>query len=230
MNRRTFTKNQKGSLKATGVEAITDTPKIKVLIVDDHPLMRVGIAAIIDGQPDMMTVAQAASGEEGLDLYDRHLPDVTLMDLRLPEMSGVETIRWIRQRHPHARFVVLTIYEGDEDIHQALEAGAQGYIIKGMPYELLVQALQRVNSGGRFLPPPVERALEFRTPDSELSHRERQVLKLLAMGNSNKRIGEILGITEATVKSHVSAILARLNAEDRTQAVISALQRGLVHF
>jgi two-component system, NarL family, response regulator len=230
LNRRKFTQKQEGTLMATGVESIVDTPKIKVLIVDDHPLMRVGIAAIIDGRPDMMTVAQAASGEEGVELYERYLPDITLMDLRLPKMSGVETICWIRQLHPHARFVVLTIYEGDEDIHQALEAGAQGYIIKGMPYELLIQALQRVNSGGRFLPPPVERALEFRKPDSELSYRERQVLKLLATGNSNKRIGEILGITEATVKSHMSAILTRLNAEDRTQAVISALQRGLVHF
>jgi DNA-binding NarL/FixJ family response regulator len=152
------------------------------------------------------------------------------MDLRLPQMSGVEAIRNIRSLHPQARFVVLTTYEGDEDIHQALEAGAQGYIIKGMPYESLIEALQRVHAGGRFLPSPVKRALASRTPDSDLSHRERQVLKLLATGNSNKKIGELLGITEATVKSHVSTILMRLNAVDRTQAVVSALQRGLVHF
>jgi DNA-binding NarL/FixJ family response regulator len=206
------------------------TGKIKVLIVDDHPLMRVGIAAIIDGRPGMMTVAQAGSGEEAVTLYERHLPDITLMDLRLPQMSGVEAIRNIRRLHPQARFVVLTTYEGDEDIHQALEAGAQGYIIKGMPYESLIEALQRVHAGGRFLPSPVKRALEARTPDSELSHRERQVLKLLATGNSNKQIGELLGITEATVKCHVSTILMRLNVVDRTQAVVSALQRGLVHF
>jgi DNA-binding NarL/FixJ family response regulator len=204
--------------------------KIKVLIVDDHPLMRVGIAAIIDGRPGMMTVAQAGSGEEAVTLYERHLPDITLMDLRLPQMSGVEAIRNIRRLHPQARFVVLTTYEGDEDIHQALEAGAQGYIIKGMPYESLIEALQRVHAGGRFLPLPVKRALASRTPDSDLSHRERQVLKLLATGNSNKQIGELLGITEATVKSHVSTILMRLNAADRTQAVVAALQRGLVHF
>jgi DNA-binding NarL/FixJ family response regulator len=204
--------------------------RIKVLVVDDHPLMRVGIAAIINGRPGMATVAQAGSGEEALDLYEKHLPDITLMDLRLPRMSGVETIRAIRRVHPQARFVVLTTYEGDEDIHQALDAGAQGYIIKGMPYDSLVAALERVHAGGRFLPMPVKRALASRTPDSDLSHREREVLQLLATGNSNKKIGELLGITEATVKSHVSTILMRLNAEDRTQAVVSALQRGLVHF
>src|SRR5882757_1873624 len=209
---------------------MTSTQRIKVLIVDDHPLMRVGIAAIIDGRPGMTTVAQASTGEEAMEGYGRQLPDIPLMHLRLPEISGVETIRSIRRMHPQARFVVLTTYEGDEDIHQAREAGAQGYIIKGMPYESLIQALERVHAGGRFLPLPVKRALASRTPDSELSHRERQVLKLLATGNSNKQIGELLGITEATVKCHVSTILMRLNAVDRTQAVVSALQRGLVHF
>ena len=204
--------------------------KITVLVVDDHPLMRVGIAAIIDGRPGMITIAQAGSGEEAVELYQKHLPDITLMDLRLPQMSGVETIRTIRRTHPQARFVVLTTYEGDEDIHQALEAGAQGYIIKGMPYDSLIEALERVHAGRRFLPSPVKRALASRTPDSDLSHRERQVLALLATGNSNRTIGEILGITEATVKCHVSTILMRLNAADRTQAVVSAIQRGLVHF
>jgi DNA-binding NarL/FixJ family response regulator len=204
--------------------------KINVLVVDDHPLMRVGIAAIIDGRPGMTTVAQAGSGEEAVELYERHLPDITLMDLRLPRMSGVDTIRSIRRIHAQARFVVLTTYEGDEDIHQALEAGAQGYIIKGMPYDTLIDALERVHAGGRFLPSPVKRALASRTPDSDLSQRERQVLELLATGNSNKKISELLGITEATVKCHVSTILMRLNAVDRTQAVVSALQRGLVHF
>ena len=206
------------------------TGEIKVLIVDDHPLMRVGIAAIIDNQPTMRTIGQAGSGEEALELYQAHRPDVTLMDLRLPGISGVETIRTIRRIDAQARFVVLTTYEGDEDIHQALEAGAQGYIIKGMPYDLLINALQRVYLGKPFLPAPIKRALASRMPDSELSHRERQVLELLATGNSNKKIGELLGITEATVKCHVSTILMRLNAVDRTQAVICALQRGLVHF
>ena len=209
---------------------MANNKKINVLVVDDHPLMRVGIAAIIDARPGMTTVAQAGSGEEAVELYERHLPDITLMDLRLPRMSGVQTIRSIRRTHPQARFVVLTTYEGDEDIHQALEAGAQGYIIKGMPYDTLIDALERVHAGGRFLPSPVKRALASRTPDSDLSQRERQVLELLATGNSNKKISELLGITEATVKCHVSTILMRLNAVDRTQAVVSALQRGLVHF
>ena len=209
---------------------MANNKKINVLVVDDHPLMRVGIAAIIDARPGMTTVAQAGSGEEAVELYVRHLPDITLMDLRLPRMSGVHTIRSIRRTHPQARFVVLTTYEGDEDIHQALEAGAQGYIIKGMPYDTLIDALERVHAGGRFLPSPVKRALASRTPDSDLSQRERQVLELLATGNSNKKISELLGITEATVKCHVSTILMRLNAVDRTQAVVSALQRGLVHF
>jgi two-component system, NarL family, response regulator len=203
--------------------------KIKVLIVDDHPIMRVGIAAIINGRADMVTVGQAGTGEEAVDLFERCRPDVTLMDLRLPGMSGVDVIRTIRSKHPEALFVVLTTYEGDEDIYQALEAGARAYIIKGMPHQALADALRRVYSGGRFLPSPVSRALAARTPDSDLSSREREVLRLLALGESNKGIAAQLDITEATVKCHVSAILMRLQVADRTQAVVAALQRGIVH-
>jgi two-component system, NarL family, response regulator len=203
--------------------------KITVLVVDDHPIMRVGITAIINARTDMVAVAQAGTGEEAVDLFEQYLPDITLMDLRLPGMSGVEAIRTIRRRHPHACFVVLTTYEGDEDIYQALEAGARGYIIKGMPHEALVDALRRVHAGGRFLPSPVSRALASRTADSDLSAREREVLSLLARGESNKEIALHLGITEATVKCHVSVILMRLQVTDRTQAVVAALQRGLVH-
>jgi DNA-binding NarL/FixJ family response regulator len=203
--------------------------QIKVLIVDDHPIMRIGIAAIINARADMVTVAEAGSGESAVDLFEKYRPDITLMDLRLPGISGVETIRRIRARHPEACFVVLTTYEGDEDIYQALEAGARAYVIKGMQHEALVDALRRVYAGGRFLPSPVSRALAARTPDSDLSAREREVLQLLAQGESNKRIAFLLGITEATVKCHVSVILMRLQVEDRTQAVVAALQRGLVH-
>jgi DNA-binding NarL/FixJ family response regulator len=204
--------------------------KMKVMIVDDHPLMRVGIAAIINARADMTVVAQAGTGEEAVALFQRHKPDITLMDLRLPgKMGGVEAIAAIRSKSPRARFIVVTTYDGDEDIHRALEAGAQGYVIKGMPYQTLVDALQRVHGGGRFLPPPVARALASRTPHSDLSSRELEVLHLLVSGNSNKEIANLLGITEATVKSHVSAILMRLDVEDRTQAVVAALQRGLVH-
>lgn len=203
--------------------------RIRVLVVDDHPIMRVGIAAIIEATPDMTTVAQAGSGEEAIELFEKHLPDITLMDLRLPGMSGVEAIRTLMSRHRNAKFVVLTTYEGDEDIHQALSAGARSYIIKGMPHDALVNALRRVHAGGRFLPPPVSRALHSRMPNSDLSSREREVLDLIVRGKSNKEIANDLGITESTVKCHVSVILMRLNVSDRTQAVVTALQRGLVH-
>jgi DNA-binding NarL/FixJ family response regulator len=209
---------------------MTHTEKMTVMVVDDHPLMRVGIAAIINVRSDMAVIAQAGTGEEAVTLYQRHRPDITLMDLRLPgDMGGVEAIAAIRKAAPQARFIVVTTYEGDEDIHRALEAGAQGYIIQGMPYQTLVEALQRVHAGRRFLPLPVTRALAARTPDSELSSRELEVLRLLVGGNSNKDIANVLGITEATVKSHVSTILIRLNVSDRTQAVVTAIQRGLVH-
>ena len=199
------------------------------MVVDDHPLMRVGIASIINARADMTVVAQTGTGEESVSLFVRHQPDVTLMDLRLPEMSGVDAIYAIRAQYPAARFVVLTTYEGDEDIHRALEAGARGYIIKGMPYQTLIDALLRVHTGGRFLPAPVTKALESRTPDSDLSSREREVLRHLVDDMTNKEIANSLGITEATVKCHVSTILMRLNVSDRTQAVVTALQRGLIH-
>ena len=203
--------------------------KLTVLVVDDHPIVRAGISAIIQTSQDMMVVAQAATGEEALQLFATHLPDVTLMDLRLPGLSGVDAIRTIRHTHPEARFVVLTTYEGDEDIHQALAAGAKGYIIKGMPHAVLLGALRRVCAGGQYLPQAVSRALSRRTPSSELSAREREVLALIATGNSNRDIASALGITEGTVKCHVNVILMRLNVHDRTKAVIVALQRGLVH-
>lgn len=208
---------------------LEEAVKIRVLVVDDHPIMRIGIAAIIQATPDMTTVAQAGSGEEAIELYEKHLPDITLMDLRLPGLSGVETIRTVMARHRDARFVVLTTYEGDEDIHQALAAGARSYIIKGMPHDALVSALRRVHAGGRFLPSPVSRALSTRVPNCELSAREKEVLDLIVRGRSNREIAVELGITESTVKTHVSVILMRLNVSDRTQAVVTALQRGLAH-
>jgi two-component system, NarL family, response regulator len=203
--------------------------KISVMVVDDHPLIRVGIAAIVNARADMTVVAQAGTGEEALELFRRNKPDVTLMDLRLPGIGGVEAIAAMRTTRPDARFIVVTTYDGDEDIHRALEAGAQGYIIKGMPYQTLVEAIHRVHLGKRFLPPPVANALASRMPDSDLSPREMEVLLLLVAGRSNKEIAQTLDITEATVKSHVSTILMRLGVDDRTQAVVTALQRGLVH-
>jgi DNA-binding NarL/FixJ family response regulator len=204
-------------------------PPIRILIVDDHPIMRIGITALIASSKEMEVVAQAASGEEALALHALHHPDITLMDLRLPGISGVETIRAIRGQSPKARFIVLTTYDGDEDIFQAMEAGAGGYLVKGMPQEMLVNAVKRVHAGGQYLPPPMSKVLASRMPDSSLSPRESEVLGLLAKGKSNREIANCLGISEATVKCHVSVILMRLDASDRTQAVVIALQRGLIH-
>ena len=208
---------------------MTDAANLKVLVVDDHPIMRYGVVAIIQARGDMSVVAQCGTADEAVKLFHEHRPDLTLMDLRLPDRGGVEAIREIRRFAPQARFIVLTTYEGDEDIHQALEAGARGYLIKGMPHEALIDALRKVHAGGRFVPPPVARALASRLPGTELSSREREVLSLLVRGRSNREIAEELRIKEATVKSHVSVILMRLNVTDRTQAVIAALQRGLAH-
>ena len=191
--------------------------------------MRMGIEALISSSHAMISAGQAGSGEEAIEMHTACKPDVTLIDLRLPGISGVETIRRIRSKNPNARFIVLTTYEGDEDIYQAMEAGASGYLIKGLPQEMLVNAVVCVHGGGQFLPPPMSKALATRTPDSRLSVREREVLTLISKGKSNKEIATALHISEATVKCHVSVILTRLKAADRTQAVMTALQRGLIH-
>jgi DNA-binding NarL/FixJ family response regulator len=206
-----------------------DPNPIRVLIVDDHPLMRIGIAAIINALPDMHVVGQAGTTADAIRIFAAEQPDLTLMDLRLPDQDGVEAIRAIRATSPRARIIVLTTYEGDEDIHRALEAGARGYLIKGMPHEALVKALYRVHEGHRFLPQVVTAALSSRMPGSHLSHREQEVLQLMFAGMTNREIADQLHIKEATVKSHVSVILMRLNVTDRTQAVVEGLKRGLVH-
>lgn len=203
--------------------------RISVLIVDDHSFIRMGIAALIGTCDDMTVVAQAASGEEAIEQFDRYSPDITLIDLRLPGISGVEVIRRIRWKNAGSRFIVLTTYEGDEDIHQAIQAGACGYLVKGMPSEMLAMAIRRVYNGGRFLPPPVLRALKSRTPNAELTSREKEVLALLVEGKSNREIAGRLSISEVTVKCHVGVILMRLNVTDRTQAVLEALKRGMAH-
>jgi DNA-binding NarL/FixJ family response regulator len=206
-----------------------DEKGIRILVVDDHPITRTGIAAILQSQPDMEACAQAGTVNDAVKLFGEHHPDLTLMDLRLPDGHGVEAIRLIRQKSPSAKIIVLTTYEGDEDIHQALQAGAMGYLIKGMSHDVLVKAIRRVYEGNRFLPPPVSQALSSRSSGSELSQREREVLSLMVAGNSNREIGEKLHIKEPTVKSHITLILMRLGVTDRTQAVVEALKRGLEH-
>ncbi len=205
------------------------TTPVRILIVDDHPVMRIGIAAIVQTQEDLSVCGQAGSLLEAVELFERCMPDVVLMDLRLPDGNGVQAIKHMRSKRPSIKILVLTRYEGDEDIHQALQAGAMGYLIKGMPHESLLDAIRKVIRGNRFLPPPVTRALSMRSPDSELSAREREVLRLMVAGRSNREIGNELNIKEATVKSHVSVILMRLQVTDRTQAVVEALKRGLEH-
>lgn len=207
---------------------MTEEKMIKVMLVDDHPIVRAGLETILSSQPDIRVLAQAGSGEEAVAQARSLQPDIVLMDLRLPAMSGVEAIRQIRSACPRTKILVLTTYDGDEDIHQALRAGAASYIIKGMQYEVLLRAIRRVHGGSTFLPDGVSALLGERSPD-DLSAREREVLSLMADGKSNRAIAEQLGVTERTVKCHVGAILAHLGVTDRTQAVLAALRRGYVH-
>ena len=201
---------------------------IRVLVVDDHPVVCRGLAAILKTEPDLEVAGQAANGRQAVDLYRTLRPDVTLMDLRMPVMSGVEAIREIRKEFKNAALVVLTTYHGDEDIHRALEAGALAYLLKGMSDHELIEAIRAVHSGLRYIPKPIVDVLANRPVRSELSNREREILGLIVRGMSNRQIGDKLGITEATVKWHVNLILSRLNVADRTQAAIAALNRGIV--
>jgi DNA-binding NarL/FixJ family response regulator len=202
---------------------------IRVILVDDHPVVRFGLAAIISLQSDMDVAGEASSGEEACALCASRPADVVLMDLRLPGIGGVEAIRRLRASHPELRFIVLTTYDGDEDIRRALDAGAQAYLLKGMSHEDVTSAIRKVHSGQRCIPEPVSRRLADRPPHSELSPREVEVLELIAKGLGNRQFGTTLGITEATVKWHVNIILSRLGVSDRTEAIVEALQRGILH-
>jgi len=206
----------------------SDPPVIRVMLADDHPIVCLGLATMIDSQPDMTVVAQASDGREAVEGYARHRPDVMLMDLRMPEQSGLEAIRQIRALDSGAVIIVLTTYQGDEDIHKAMRAGAQGYLLKGMHHNDLLGAIRHVHSGSLYLPQEVRDTLANRLPGSDLSPRELQILELIVKGLSNKQIADRLGITEGTVKWHVNGILGRLNVSDRTQAAVAALNRGIV--
>ncbi len=202
---------------------------IRIMVVDDHPVVREGFGGMIGTEPDMTVVAEARSGQEAIQLFRKHLPDVTLMDLRMPGMNGVETISAIRREFPHSRFIVLTTYDGDEDIYRALEAGAQAYLLKDMFCDEILAAIRAVHAGQRRIPAAVGTRLAERMAGLDLSAREHQVLELVAKGKSNKEIAAELEITEATVKGHVTNVLSKLGVTDRTQAVITALKRGIVH-
>jgi len=191
--------------------------------------MRLGVASILNAQGDMTVVAEAGSGEQAIELFRLHRPDVVVVDLGLPQMSGVAVIRALRLLNSEVKFVVLTTYEGDEDIYQALAAGAHAYVIKGLPHNVLVDAIRRVRCGTNFIPPGLMHKLDARRAQEELSAQELRVLKMISEGRSNRSVGDELGVTEATIKYHVSEILARLGAKDRTEAVVIALRRGLLH-
>jgi two-component system NarL family response regulator len=202
---------------------------IRIMITDDHPVVREGFAAMIETEPDMAVVGQARSGEEAIELFRRVHPDVTLMDLRMPGMGGVEAIRALRREFPDSRLIALTTYDGDEDIYRALEAGAQAYLLKDMICDEILAAIRAVHAGQRRIPAAVGTRLAERMAGMDLSEREHHVLELVATGKSNKEIAAAMEITEATVKGHMTNVLGKLGVTDRTQAVITAIRRGLVH-
>jgi len=203
--------------------------KIRILIVEDQFFFRLALHSIADARSDMTVAAEADKGCEGIELYARLKPDVTVMDLRLPDMSGLDAIVAIRQEDPKAQILVLSNYEGSEDIHRALRAGALSYLTKDASGEELVRAIQAVAAGKRYLTPSVGASLAARVPGAALTDRETEVLRLLAQGCSNREIASRLQIAENTTRIHVSRILDKLAVEDRTQAVLVAIQRGLVH-
>ncbi len=207
---------------------MTDTAQIRVLSVDDHPLLREGIGAIINSQPDMIMVAQAATGAEGIEQYRIHRPDVTLMDLRLPDRSGIDVMIAIRQEFQDARIVMLTTFEGDFEVQRALEAGARGYLLKNMPPSELVQVIRQVHAGKKRVPPEIAAQLAERISEDSLTAREIEVLQQVGGGNRNKDIAELLHISEETVKVHIKHIMDKLGAKDRTQAIAIAVRRGII--
>ena len=202
---------------------------IRILIADDHFVVRMGLATLINTQDDMTVVAEAANGKQAAEMFRAHKPDVTLMDLRMPEMNGVEAIVAIRAEEPEARIIVLTTYDGDEDIFRAFQAGARAYLLKDMHHDDLLGALRSVHQGQRFIPPAIANRLAERIPRSELTSRELEVLKLIVKGMSNREIAATLLITEGTVKIHVNNLLGKLGVSDRTKAATTALKRGIVH-
>jgi DNA-binding NarL/FixJ family response regulator len=202
---------------------------IKIMVIDDQAVVRQGFVALINTVSDMVVVAEGTNGQQAIELYRQHRPDVTLMDLRMPHLSGVEAISAIRKEFRDARLIVLTTYDGDEDIYRSLQAGAQGYLLKDVFFEELEDAIRKVHTGSRWIPAQVAERLAERMGSSDLTGREIEVLEQIVAGNSNKAIANRLNISEATVKSHINNILSKLGVSDRTQAATTALQRGLVH-
>jgi DNA-binding NarL/FixJ family response regulator len=203
--------------------------KIRILVVEDHHIVRQGLVALLKTVPDLAVVADVPDAEQGIEAFRKHRPDVTLMDLRLPGMGGAEAVRQIRREFPDARIIVLTTFDGDEDIYRALQAGARGYMLKGMFGDELMDSIRAVHAGKASIPPLVAERLAGRVSGYELTARELDVLRLIVAGKSNKEIGTGLTISEATVKTHINSILGKMGVSDRVQAATAAIQRGIVH-
>jgi two-component system, NarL family, response regulator len=202
---------------------------IRILVAEDHLVARVGVTTIVNMQPDMTVVAEASNGQQAVELYRKHLPDVILLDLRMPGMTGAEAAAAIRKEYPNARMIALTTYGGDEDIRRALAAGVQAYLTKDVLHDELLKAIRAVHAGQTYLPAAVAAALAAQMPRPDLSAREVQVLELIVQGLANKQIAYALSIAEHTVKNHVKNILSKLGVQDRTQAATAAIQRGIIH-
>ena len=205
-----------------------ETKTIRILAADDHALLRQGIAALVDLEPDLELVAQASTGREAIEQFRRHRPDITLMDLQMPDISGIEAIIAIRGEFPDARIVVLTTYAGDVQVARALKAGARGYLLKGNVHTDLLETIRAVHAGRKRIPPEVASELAMHTAEEQLTARELEVLNLIANGNANKEIAAQLAVAEDTVKKHVTSILEKLAANDRTHAVTIGLERGII--
>ncbi len=200
---------------------------IRLLLADDHPIVREGIAAILKYEPGMDVVAQAANGREAVELFRRHQPDVALIDLRMPEAGGIAATAEILKEQPAARILILTTFDGDEEIYAALRAGARGYLLKGVPVDELMYAIRSVHAGRKHIPPDVAQKLAERVSSDQLTEREVEVLRLIVAGLTNAEIGERLFVTEGTVKYHITNIFSKLGVEDRTNAAMVALKRGI---
>jgi two-component system NarL family response regulator len=202
---------------------------IRVLVIEDHPVVRQGLVALLSNAPDIEVVGSAADGLEGIQVFRSVRPDVTLIDLQMPRLGGVETIQRMRNEWPEARFIVLTTFDGDEDIYRAMQAGAKAYLLKGMEVEELIAAIRTVHTGRASVPSSIAEKLAQRVGSQDLTAREVEVLERIVAGRANKEIASDLNISEATVKSHVNSLLGKLGVDDRTHAAVVALQRGIVH-